>query len=326
MTDTRGGALWALAGFAFFASHDAVIKALGETYPTFQIAFFSVLFGFPLVMLMLVGDRTRDTLIPHHPGWVAARTLLGVLTGFCAFYAFTALPLTEVYAIIFAQPLLITALSVPMLGERVGPRRWIAVAVGLVGVLIVIQPGASPLTLGHLAALTAAVAGAFVSVILRKIAAEERSAVLILYPMLANLAVMGALMPFVYVPMGIGDLGLMALLAVLGFAGMWGLLLAYRQASASTVAPMQYSQIIWAVLFGLLFFEETPSLPTLLGTVVIVASGLYIVLREEGGGTTIRRPVTTGRTFRGDTALSLRVGDVLRMRGRGEAPLRSDPE
>ena len=114
MTNTRGGALWALAGFAFFASHDAVIKALGETYPTFQIAFFSVLFGFPLVMLMLVGDRTRDTLIPHHPGWVAARTLLGVLTGFCAFYAFTALPLTEVYAIIFAQPLLITALSVPI--------------------------------------------------------------------------------------------------------------------------------------------------------------------------------------------------------------------
>ena len=326
MNNMRSGALLALLGFAAFASHDAVIKALGGTYPTFQIAFFSVLFGFPLAVLMLLADRKRDTLIPHHPIWVATRTVLGVITGFCAFYAFTTLPLAEVYAIIFAQPLLITALSVPMLGERVGPRRWIAVAVGLVGVLIVMQPGATLFTLGHAAALIAAVAGSFVSVILRRIGSEERSAVMILYPMVANLVVMGLLMPFVYVPMPIADLGLMALLAALGFVGMLGLLLAYRRATASTVAPMQYSQILWAVLFGALFFDEWPELSTLAGTAVIVASGLYIVIREEGGGTTVARPVSTGRTLRGDTALGIRTGDVLRMLSRHETPLRPDAE
>lgn len=323
---SKGGALMALVGFAFFASHDAIIKSLGGTYPTFQIAFFSVLFGFPLVILMLVRDKTPDTLIPHHPAWVAARTGLGVVTGFCAFYAFTVLPLTEVYAILFAQPLLITALSVPILGERVGPRRWAAVVVGLIGVMIVLQPGATQFSLGHLAALTAGITGSFVSVILRKVGSKERSAVMILYPMLANLVVMGALMPFVYKPMPMGDLAMTMLLAVMGFTGMLGLLIGYQRAPASMVAPMQYSQIIWAVLFGLIFFDETPALITIVGTSVIIASGIYIVMREEGGGTTVARPVTTGRTLRGDTAFGMRTGDIIRLLGRRDAPLRSEKE
>lgn len=322
----KSGAVTALVGFGFFASHDAVIKALGATYSTFQIAFFSVLFGMPLVMLMLVRDAKPGTLRPRHPGWVATRAGLGVITGFSAFYAFTHLPLTEVYAILFAQPLLITALSVPFLGEKVGLRRWIAVFTGLVGVLIVLQPATTELSIGHLAALTSAICGSFVSIILRKIGAQERSAVMILYPMMANLVVMGTLMPFVYIPMPIGDLGLAAFLAVLGFCGMLGLLLAYQRAAVSVVAPMQYSQIIWAVLFGLIFFDEMPALATAIGTAVIIASGLYIVMREEGGGTTTERPVTAGRTPRGDTALGMRTGDIMRLFGLREGPLRSDKE
>lgn len=323
---SKGGAVTALIGFAFFASHDAVIKALGGTYSTFQIAFFSVLLGLPLVMLMLVRDTTPGTLIPRRPAWVAARTGLGVVTGFGAFYAFASLPLTEVYAILFAQPLLITALSVPILGEKVGPRRWAAVAVGLIGVMIVLQPGATQFSLGHLAALTAAITGSFVSVILRKVGSEERSAVMILYPMLANLIVMGALMPFVYVPMPMTDLGMLMLLAILGFAGTLGLLVGYQRAPASIVAPMQYSQIIWAVLFGLLFFDESPELLTIVGTAIIIASGIYIVMREEGGGNTVARPVTTSRTMRGDTALGMRTGDIIRLLSRGKPAQRSDKE
>ena len=323
---TKGGALIALAGFGFFATHDSVIKALGGTYSTFQIAFFSVLFGIPLVLVMLVRDAKPGTLRPRHPGWVAARAGLGVITGFCAFYAFTQLPLTEVYAILFAQPLVITALSVPMLGERVGPRRWAAVIVGLIGVMIVLQPGTTEFSLGHLAALTSAICGSFVSVILRKIGSEERSAVMVLYPMLANLIVMGALMPFVYIPMPIADLGMTAFLAVLGFCGMLGVLIGYQRAAVSIVAPMQYSQIIWAVLFGLVFFNESPKLATLVGTLVIIASGLYIVMREEGGGTTVARPVSRGRTLRGDTAFGMRSGDIMRLFGLREGPERPDKD
>ena len=150
------GVLFSLTSFAVFASHDAVIKYLGGSYMPFQILFFSVLLSFPLVTLMLMRDREASTLRPVHPWWVAARTGAGAITGAAAFYAFTVLPLAQVYAFIFAAPLLITVLSIPILGERVGLHRWSAVALGLVGVLIVLRPGATEISLGHIAAMVAA--------------------------------------------------------------------------------------------------------------------------------------------------------------------------
>ncbi|WP_316013776.1 DMT family transporter [Roseobacter sp. HKCCA0434] len=326
LSSNRQGAVLALAGFAAFASHDALIKLLGGGYAIFQIAFFSVLFGFPIMMMMLIRDGARDNLRPHHPWWVALRTGLGIVTGFGAFYAFTTLPLTQVYAILFSQPLIITALSVPMLGERVGPRRWAAVVLGLIGVMVVLRPGATELGWGHVAALTSGITGSFVSIIMRRIGSEERSIVMILYPMMGNLIVMGAIMPFVYRPMPIGDLGLVAALSVLGFCGMLGVLMGYQRAAASTVAPMQYSQILWAVLFGALFFDEWPEAATLLGAGIIIASGLYIAMREEDSAVTVARPVSTGRTLRGDTAFGIRVGDILRRRAGRDGPLSSDRE
>ena len=303
---TLQGAALALLCFALFSTHDALVKALGVTYSPFQILFFAVLFGFPLVMLMLIRDEQSGTLRPVHPWLTLLRTVLGIIVGLGAFTAFTLLPLAQVYAIIFAQPLLITALSVPFLGERVGPRRWAAVVVGLVGVLIVLRPGAEPLTFGHLAALVASLGGAGVALIIRKIGREERTAVMILYPMIGNFIVTGVILAFVYRPMPGADLALSAGVALCGFLASLALIAAYRRAEASTVAPMQYSQILWAVLFGALFFDEYPDLWTILGTAVIVASGVVIVLRESTGGTTRLRPVTTARAQRGDAVPGLR--------------------
>ncbi len=317
MTSTLKGALMALGGFALFSTHDAVVKALGTSYSPFQILFFSVLFGFPLVMLMLIHDAERGTLRPVHPWQILLRTVLGVSVGLSAFTAFTILPLAQVYAILFAQPLLITALSVPVLGERVGPRRWAAVVAGLIGVLIVLRPGAEPLGLGHAAALVASLGGAGVAVILRKIGSEERAAVLILYPLIGNFVIAGACLLFVYRPMPGHDLALSALISVLGFVAMLLLIAAYRRAQAATVAPMQYSQILWAAGFGALFFDEWPDAWTMLGTAVIIASGVVIVMRESTGGTTRVRPVTTARSQRGDTVPGLRV-NVLVNRKEGD--------
>ncbi len=119
--------------------------------------FFAVLFSFPLVTIVIMHDTTVANLRPKHPWWVLVRTVSGTIVGFCAFYAFTHLPLAETYSILFITPLLITMLSIPLLGETVRLRRWAAVIVGLVGVMIVLQPGQAHLGLGHLAALTAAV-------------------------------------------------------------------------------------------------------------------------------------------------------------------------
>ena len=295
------GALYALIAFGIFSTHDVVVKTLGSEYAPFQIVFFSVLFGFPLISIMLMRDRTDGNLLPRHPGWTALRTAASVITGISAFYAFSTLPLAQTYAILFAAPLLITVLSIPVLGERVGPRRWGAVVVGLAGVMIVLRPGQTDLGLGHLAALTAALGSATASVIVRKIGHEERSVVLLLYPMMANFVLMGVALPFVYRPMPVAHLGGLALMAVLGFVAMLLVILAYRAAEAAVVAPMQYSQILWATAYGVLFFDETPDFATFLGASVIIASGIYILFRE--GRASANRPVslTKGRPDTGTT-------------------------
>jgi drug/metabolite transporter (DMT)-like permease len=300
-TQLRGVAL-ALAAFGIFATHDVLIKYLGGTYSPFQIVFFSVLFGFPMVTLLLMRDAKAGTLRPVYPVWTALRTAAVVITAATAFYAFSVLPLAQVYAILFAAPLLITVMAIPMLGERVGIRRGGAVLVGLCGVLIVLQPGVTELTWGHLSALVAAVFGAFGAVIMRKIGQEERSVVLILYPMMANVVVMGAALPFVYQPMP--GLDMLALAVIAGFAliGTSLLIFAYRLAPAATVAPMQYSQIIWATFYGALFFDEGLEWATAIGTAVIVASGLYIVFREDRGGRSATTPVLRTRSRVGSPA------------------------
>ena len=304
-------ALLALAGFAVFATHDAVIKALGGSYSPFQILFFSVLFSFPLVALMLMRDPSQSNLRPENPTWIAGRTIAAVIAGFSAFYAFSVLPLAQVYAFMFAAPLIITVLSIPILGEKVGIHRWAAVVLGLTGVLIVLRPGAEPLTVGHVAGLTAAIGTAFVSVITRKIGQQERSAVLMLYPMMANLILMGMTLPFVYQPMPIGDLGLQMIVAMGGFGGGLIIILAYRAGDAAIVAPMQYSQIIWGTLAGMFFFSETPDQYTAIGAAIVIAAGLYVVVRESIVGKSINTPVLRTRS-RAGAASSMNVGAVLR--------------
>lgn len=293
---TLRGAALALAAFGLYATHDAFIKALGGTFSAFQIVFFSTLLSFPMITLMLMRDQTSGTLIPVHPWWMALRTACSVTVAGSAFYAFSTLPLAEVYAILFAAPMLITVLSIPILGERVGIHRWGAVIVGLIGVLVVLRPGASEFNAGHAAALTASVASSLVAVIIRKIGRDERSAVLLLYPMMANALVMGAILPFVYVPVEGIHFAMFAAMSVLGFVAGLLIIAAYKSADAAIVAPMQYSQLLWAAIFGFFLFAEFPDLWTWIGAGIIISSGLYIVLRETLRGATSATPVLRTRS------------------------------
>lgn len=315
MSSNAKGALLALIAFGVFATHDTVVKVLGATYAPFQIVFFSVLFSFPLATVMLMRDAKPGTLLPVHPLWMALRTVAAVCTGVSAFYAFSTLPLAQTYAILFASPLLITILAIPVLGEKVRLRRWVAVLFGLAGVIIVLRPGATPLTLGHAAAVLAAIGGAVASIVVRKIGAEERPVVILLYPMVVNFALMACALPFVYVPMPIGDLGLVAIVALFAWIANRLLIGAYNNGEAAIIAPMQYSQIIWATLFGMLYFNETIDQTTLLGAGVIIGSGLYIVLRESRAGASENTPVLRTRS-RGETGTTPRVSLFMRLAGK----------
>ncbi|SDX86147.1 DMT family transporter [Citreimonas salinaria] len=320
MSPNARGAVFALMSFGVYSAHDVIVKWLGGSYSPFQIVFFSVLFGFPLVTVMLIRDARPGHLRPVRPWWTALRTAAAVITGVCAFYAFSALPLAQVYAILFASPLIITVLSIPILGESVRLRRWAAVIVGLVGVLVVLRPGATELSLGHLAALAAAFSSATASIIVRKIGQDERDVVLLLYPLLANFALMAAILPFVYVPMPVEHLGGLALMAALAFVASSLVIAAYKSAEAVIVAPMQYSQILWATLYGALFFDEVPDLWTLVGAAIVIGSGLYILMRESGRAASRNRPVLRSRT-RFETATAPRVGQLMRLmrrRARGD--------
>lgn len=288
--NTRG-ALLALAAFAVYASHDAAIKVLGGGMSPVQIVFFSVLIGTPMAALMVWRAGGLVALRPANPGWLALRSAGVVVSALAGFHAFSVLPLAQVYALLFAAPLLITLMAIPMLGEKVGPRRFLAVIVGLGGVLIVLRPGQAELGIGHLAAVLAACGSALSQIVVRRIGDTETGAALLVWPMLGNIAIMGAMMPFVHVPMSPAEWVLMTYVAVCAFVAMLLIIAAYRTGEAVVVAPMQYSQILWAVLFGLLFFDEVPDAATALGAAVVMASGLYIVLREGSGAASRQTPV-----------------------------------
>lgn len=322
MSPNAKGAILSLIAFGVYAIHDVFIKSLGATYSPIQLVFFSVLLSFPLATVSLMRDREPSTLLPVHPWWIALRTVAAVITGFAAFYAFSHLPLTQTYAILFATPLIITVLSIPMLGERVRLPRWLAVGVGLIGVLVVLRPGGTELGLGHAAALLAAFTGAFASIVLRKIGGEERPVVVMLYPMVANFVVMGAMLPFVYVPMPLEDLGYLAIISVFAWVGGRFIIAAYQTGEAAIVAPMQYSQILWATVYGFVFFNESLDLYTGVGAAIIIASGIFIVFRESRG-TSINTPVLRTRSRIG-TPSTFRVSSLMTSGRHRDNPVAKD--
>jgi drug/metabolite transporter (DMT)-like permease len=311
MSHNAKGALLALLSFGIYASNDVIVKFLGGLYSPVELIFFSTLLSFPLAMMMIMRDPTPGTLLPVHPWWMAFRTLATLITGLCGFYAFSQLPLAQTYTILFASPLLITLLAIPILGERIRIRRGVAVVVGLIGVIVVLRPGQTELTLGHLAALGAALAGSFASVIVRKIGADERPVVIMLYPMVANFVVMGLALAFFYQPLPVEHFGLLAVMAALGWIAGIVIIAAYKTGEAVTVAPMQYSQILWASVYGFIFFGETIDRNTAIGAAIIIASGVYIVLREGRTNVSANRPVLQTRS-RPETGTNLRIGFLLR--------------
>lgn len=271
----------ALIALAIYSVHDALIKHLGQTYSVIQIVFFASLFTFPLFSIWLVGSRQLQSLKPANPWAVGFRSVAMAINILAAFYAFQVLPMGQAYALLFTAPLIVTALSGPILRERVDGASWVAVALGFVGVIVVLQPKAQGISLGHIAALTAALVSAMNSVLVRKLGTSERSVVLLLYPMMTTLLAMALLLPMVYRPMALGDLGITAAIAVMSITAGVLTIQAYRRGRAAIIAPMQYSQMIWGVIFGYAFFSESPAGHTLVGAAIIILSGVFIVSRDQ---------------------------------------------
>ena len=209
----------ALVACGLYACSDITIKFLGAGYNPFQIIFFAGLLTFPLIAGQIAADPTEANLRPRLPGLMALRSAIALVNCVLGTYAFANLPLAQCYAIFFTMPMLITIISVPVLGEKIDLLRGLAVVVGMVGVIIALDPGAADLSWAHAAAVIGAVMGAGNYVLIRKTGAEERTAVLLLYPLILQMVVATLALPFVYQPMPLRDMGLSALMATVSFIG-----------------------------------------------------------------------------------------------------------
>jgi S-adenosylmethionine uptake transporter len=220
----------------------------------------------------------------HRPALVLLRAISGTAAGILGVYAFTTTPFAEVYSLIFLAPLFVTLLSIPLLGERIGWRRGLAVVVGFAGVLLVVRPGFRDLSLGHLAAAGIALGAAATVIVLRALGPTEKRITLMGVVLFVSLAANGVLMVFDFRLPAVADLGWLALAGLTAGFGHILLMAATRAAPANRIAPGQYSQMVWALLLGALFFGEFPDVTALAGIALIVFAGLFTFLREERRG------------------------------------------
>lgn len=284
-------------GLLFFSGQDAVIKLLSGDYSVLQILFMRSLAATPVLAVILFWRHRWDGFKTRRGGLHAIRCAC-VLVAFTCFYsAVSRLPLADVVALFGAAPLFITALAGPVLGEKVGIRRWSAVGVGFVGVLVMLRPGSGVFDPFALLAATAAFAYAISALMARALGPGEPGGLIGFYSNLTFLVGCGigvVVMTALYdpatsshtpisLPYRSAPMGDFLMMLSIGFITLFGFILvprAYQIAPASVVTPFEYTYLLWAILIGYFLFDEVPTGTTLAGAGLIVAAGIYIARRE----------------------------------------------
>lgn len=274
-----------LAAVGCFALMDAVLKALSAHYPALQIASLRGLTALPLVLIYVGWRRRWHSLWPMRWSLHLFRGALGITMLALFTRGVHELPLSAAYTIFFIAPLLITILSVPVLGERVPMAHWWAIAAGFVGVLIALQPSGASLQVGlgwgGLAILGAALCYALAAVSGRLVSRTDSSESMILSMMTLMAVGAGVLAAPQWVSIRLEDGWLLLALAVTGFGGQLAITEAFRHGQASVVAPFEYTALAWGVGLDWLIWHSLPGQHTWLGAVIVVASGIYIVRHEQ---------------------------------------------
>jgi drug/metabolite transporter (DMT)-like permease len=315
LTDTErtsfSGAYWALAAVVAFSVNDVVIKFLSGDYPLYQVMFVRSLVGLLFVIAIVVPlTGTLHMLVTKRLKIHILRGACVVFANFCFFLALAALPLADAVAIFFISPLMISVFSVIFLGEYVGPRRWAAILVGLVGVLIVVRPGTSAFQIASLLPLLAAIGYAFLHILTRRIGGTENATAMVFYIQATFLAVAtvaglalghGGFDTFdhpsaqflfrAWVWPTLFDLGLMIFSGIVIAIGGYMISQAYSRSEAALIAPFEYIALPLSVAFGLILFAELPDAFALSGIALILVSGLVLIWREAAAR---RRAVLEG--------------------------------
>ena len=283
MTPRITGILLMVTSMVVFTLLDATAKHLVETLPPAVAVFgrYAVAFFLSLAVIMRKGGP--QLLVTSHPLLQVLRGVLLMGATILNFIAVMYLQLAQTAAIFFTIPLWVCALSMPLLGEKVGLRRWIAVAVGFMGVLVIMRPGTDSFHWAMLLSVGSSFCGAIYNIVTRKVGGRDRVETSLFYVGLVGAAAAALPLPFVWkTPEGLQWL----LLGAIGLAGTIGhfmLIQAHRLAPASTLAPYMYTQIVWMILVGFAFFGDVPDFWTLVGAGIVVASGLFVFAGEARG-------------------------------------------
>lgn len=276
----RTGIVLILATGLFFSLLDTIAKYLAADYPVIQVVWARYLFQMLMVPFMLGGVNVVHVLRTNNLLLQIVRSLF--LLGATAFF-FTALrflPLADATAIGFVAPLFLTALSIPMLGERVGLRRWSAVIAGFIGALVIIRPGLGVAHWAVVLPLATALCFSLYQITTRLLVTVDPPRTTFVYTGLVGTLVMTAVVPFVWRPPSAAAWGLMVCAGLLGGVGHYCLIKAYQRTAASVLAPFTFSTMVWVTLLGLVVFGDFPDGPTLVGALIIIASGVYVFYRE----------------------------------------------
>ena len=272
---------FSLLGWMMLPVMDGFAKYLSADLPVLQITwaryFFTVVFTFPVMFFFY----NKQLVWSDKPKLQILRGLILLCANICFFYAISIIPLAKALTLAFVAPLIVTAFSPMLLGEKVGVRRWTAVIIGFVGSLVVIRPGFLEINLASLAALGTGVMYGFYLIITRKLSTSDNPLLTLLLTGLVGLVAVSGIIPFIWVNPSISQWSMMAGIGVFACIGHLFLILSLKYADASKLAPLGYTEIIPNVIIGYYFFGNFPDNWTFLGLAIIVISGIYISRRES---------------------------------------------
>ena len=272
--------IFSLLGWMFLPVMDGFAKYLSDDLPILQITwaryFFTVAFVFPIMLFFY----KKQLVWSDKPRLQIFRGLILLSANICFFYAISVISLAKALTLAFIAPLIVTAFSPILLGEKVGFRRWTAVAVGFIGSLIVIRPGFLEFNLASMAALSTGFFYGFYLIITRKLSTSDNPLLTLLITGMVGALLVSLIIPFYWVKPTLNQWSLMGGIGVFACIGHLFLILSLKYADASKLAPLGYTEIIPNVIIGYYFFSELPDNWTYLGLFIIVLSGLYISRRE----------------------------------------------
>ena len=259
----------------------AVAKYLSAEIPIFQIIWARHCFTIILVLPILVFFFKKNFVWSEKPTLQILRGLLLIGVNICFYYAVSKIPLAKALTLTFISPLVVTIFSSILLLEKVGIKRWSAVVVGFIGALIVIRPGYIPLDIGSLSALCAGIMYAFYLIVTRKLSVSDNSLLTLLITGIIGTLAMSLTIPFVWVTPTLDQWYLLSLIGIITVLGHFLIILSFKSAEASKLAPISYFEVVTNTIFGYFLFNHFPDNWTLVGLAVIISSGLFVFYRER---------------------------------------------